>query len=94
MKILPKFVLPLLCVGAVVIVLSAGPASGQEALKEANELNQRVVKLYQAGKYAEALPLAHSALEFSEKALGSNHSEVGNALNNLALLYGRCAILS
>jgi CHAT domain-containing protein/tetratricopeptide (TPR) repeat protein len=87
MKILPKIFVLLLSAGAVVLALSAVPAFGQEALKEANELNQRVVKLYQAGKYAEALSLAHSALEFSEKALGSNHTEVGNALNNLAELY-------
>src|SRR5580658_3420397 len=53
----------------------------------ADELNQRVVELYQAGRYAEAIPLAQRALAIREKALGPNHPAVAQSLNILALLY-------
>ena len=51
-----------------------------------NELNQKVTKLYQAGKYAEAIPLARKALEIREQALGPTHPTVVESLNNLAEL--------
>jgi CHAT domain-containing protein len=70
------------------LVLGVGPAMGQEELKEANELNQQVEKLYQAGKYAEAIPLAQRILAIREKALGPEHPDVALSLSNLALLYG------
>jgi CHAT domain-containing protein/Tfp pilus assembly protein PilF len=63
------------------------PASAQEALKEANELNQQVMKLYQAGKYAEAIPLAQRMLAITEQILGPTHPAVAQSLNNLAMLY-------
>ena len=87
MKILPKVFVRLLSACAVAIVLSATPASSQEALKEADELNTRVIKLYQAGKYAEAIPLAQQALEIREKVLGPDHPKVAASINNLANLY-------
>ncbi|KOR31765.1 hypothetical protein TI05_11545 [Achromatium sp. WMS3] len=66
------------------------PANNQPqnlALQQAKELNSQVVKLYQQGKYAEAVPLAKQALAISEQALGTNHPDVANGLNNLAALY-------
>jgi hypothetical protein len=42
--------------------------------------------LYQAGKYAAALPLAQQSLALREKTLGPNHLDVATSLNNLALL--------
>jgi len=56
-------------------------------LQEAERLNQRVVELYQQGKYAEAIPLAEKALAIREKVLGAEHPDVATSLNNLALLY-------
>ena len=39
------------------------------------------------GYYTEAEPLYQRSLVILEKALGSDHSDVGQSLNNLALLY-------
>src|SRR5882672_11259327 len=62
----------------------AAPAT---SLDEAERLNQEGVSLYRAGRYNEALPLAKRILEIRENALGPDHPEVAQSLNNLALLY-------
>lgn len=67
-------------------VAVAGPASAQTAA-EADKLNAEVVRLYQAGKFAEAIPLAQRALRIREKALGPEHPDVGQSLSNLASVY-------
>ena len=54
---------------------------------DADRLNTEVIDLYQAGKYAEAIHLALQALAIRENVLGSEHSLVGQSLNNLAELY-------
>jgi len=54
------------------------------ALEEATRLNNEVVKLYAAGKYAEALQPAERAVELREKELGRDHTLVAGALLNLA----------
>ncbi|MEO1610402.1 MAG: tetratricopeptide repeat-containing protein, partial [Pseudomonadota bacterium] len=54
---------------------------------EIGTLNGQVVRLYQAGKYAEAIVVARKALELSEQKFGPDHPSVGTTLNNLALLY-------
>lgn len=69
---------------------ATGPAhglSGRRGAEEALELNRRGGDLYQAGRYAEALPLAQKALEIREKAFGPIHPDVAASLHNLALLY-------
>lgn len=70
---------------AVVIVVT-GPASAQTAA-EADKLNAEVIRLYRAGKYSEAIPLAQQTLELREKSLGPEHPDVATSLNNLAELY-------
>jgi tetratricopeptide (TPR) repeat protein len=65
---------------------SVAPETSPE-LEEAVRLNAEVVKLYSAGRYDEALPLARRVLELREKALGEEHILVGYALNNLASIY-------
>ena len=50
---------------------------------EAATLNQKVVEFYRA----EAIPFAQRSLAIREKALGPDHPEVAQSLNNLALLY-------
>lgn len=54
---------------------------------EADRLSLEVVKLFQAAKYDEALPLAKRALKLRETALGQNHPLVAESLTNLAELY-------
>jgi len=54
---------------------------------EAGKLSESVTKLYAAGNYKEALPLAERALALLEKARAEEDPLVGSALNNLAVLY-------
>jgi tetratricopeptide (TPR) repeat protein len=56
-------------------------------LAEAKRLNQQVIQLSNQGKYDRAIPLAKSALVIREKALGKDHPDVAQSLNNLAELY-------
>ncbi len=53
-------------------------------LKEAEQLSAQAVKLYQSGKFREALPLAERALILRESALGSDNELVAESLRNLA----------
>ncbi len=84
MRICPATTCSLFIAVLLMFCLSVNPASGQEALKEANELNQRAMKLQQAGKLAEAIPLARRALELREQALGPTHPDVATSLSGLA----------
>jgi tetratricopeptide (TPR) repeat protein len=68
------------------LVATASVSSAQN-LKEVQTLNKQVDELYDAGKYAEAIPLAQRALAIREKALGSDHPDLVETLNNLAYLY-------
>jgi CHAT domain-containing protein len=56
-------------------------------LQEATTLNQQVDRLIDEGKYDDALPLADRALAIHEKALGAEHPDTADSLNNLAGLY-------
>src|SRR6202521_4695264 len=69
----------------VIACWSTSPLLAQ--LVEAEALNKQVIELYRAGKYAEATPLAERALAIREKALGPDHPDVAQSLNNLAELY-------
>lgn len=72
------------------LLLAAHAAAQQSAAKstpglaEAARLNAEAVRLYAAGKYAEALTAAARVLELREKELGPSHPSVGSALVNLA----------
>jgi tetratricopeptide (TPR) repeat protein len=69
-------------------LLDMRTATGEEqALAQASQLNQQAFELYQAGRYAEAIPLAEQALAIREVALGPEHPSTATSLNNLALLY-------
>ena len=54
---------------------------------EADSLNRRVLELYQAGKYQQAMPIARQLLEICEKTLGPKHPDTATSLNDLAELY-------
>ena len=71
---------------ALLLVAAPQASSGQD-LKEAEELTAKVTQLHDAGKFAEALPLAQRALSLREQALGPNHADVASSLENLATLY-------
>jgi tetratricopeptide (TPR) repeat protein len=53
------------------------------------ELQKKANELQAVGKYAEAIPYAHRALEIEERRSGPNHPNVALLLNNLALLYDK-----
>ncbi|MFM7327028.1 MAG: tetratricopeptide repeat protein, partial [Nodosilinea sp.] len=67
--------------------MTIGQATTETRLEQANQLNQQVIELYQAGRYSEAVPLAERALAIREQALGPDHPDTATSLNNLALLY-------
>ncbi|MBO0756510.1 MAG: CHAT domain-containing protein, partial [Bradyrhizobiaceae bacterium] len=50
-------------------------------------LNQQIMRLYNAGKYAEATAIAERGVNLAERQFGSDHPSVGVALSNLAHLY-------
>ena len=65
----------------------AGANAEQEAaLKEANSLSARVLELYKAGKFDEALPIAENVLSIRERVLPANDRRVADALANVASL--------
>jgi len=73
-----------------VFFISFLPASSnaqQDQIREANSLNEQVIKLYQQGRYSDAIRLAEKARNIREKVLGPDHPDVATSLNNLATLY-------
>jgi len=56
-------------------------ADEQDDLAKASSLNKQVNKLYQAGKFNDAIPIAQEFLELSEKALGPDHADIAMAPN-------------
>jgi CHAT domain-containing protein/Tfp pilus assembly protein PilF len=52
-----------------------------------SSLDEQLTKLYEAGKFNEAIPIAKESLELSEETLGPNHHDTANALSTLAQLY-------
>jgi CHAT domain-containing protein/Tfp pilus assembly protein PilF len=69
-------------------VMDMGIATESDrALHEARKLNSEFSRLYQGGKYDEALPLGERILEIRERTLGSDHPDVARSVHNLALLY-------
>ncbi|MGD1904755.1 MAG: CHAT domain-containing protein [Leptolyngbyaceae cyanobacterium] len=58
-----------------------------DALNQVSALNQRVIDLYQSGRYDEAISLAEELLVILREQLGEDHLDVANSLNNLAELH-------
>ena len=67
--------------------LSVPHAALAQGLFEASDLNERAIKLGNAGRYSEAEPLYKQSLAIREKVLGPNHPDVAATLNGLAELY-------
>lgn len=71
---------------AVVLATVLTGVYGQDT-DDPERLNQEIVRLYQAGRYAEAVPMAEKLVRLNEKALGPEHPNTATNLNNLAELY-------
>ncbi|MBO0799221.1 MAG: tetratricopeptide repeat protein, partial [Blastocatellia bacterium] len=56
-------------------------------LQEARDLTNEFRKLYAAGKYDSAIPIAEHVLEIRKKAQGPNNPSVALYMSNLAILY-------
>lgn len=56
-------------------------------LQEADKLNESAVKLYNQGKFHEALPLAKRALEIRDKHLPRTDPRISSSLTNLGEIY-------
>lgn len=52
-----------------------------------NELNAKLVTLYQQGQYSEAAKIAEEALSVAEKTFGPDHPDVATVLGNMAQFY-------
>jgi tetratricopeptide (TPR) repeat protein len=50
-------------------------------------LAQQIARLYQEGKYREAIPIAERLLSINKRVLGPEHPDTATSLNNLAGLY-------
>jgi Tetratricopeptide repeat len=73
-----------------IALLAAVPTvSFGQSLKEADVLKNKVIELYNAGKYTQAISIAEKVLSIREKTLGPNHPNVASSLNTLANLYLR-----
>ncbi len=73
----------------IVVIISAFDSTAQinaqsQEAKEAEQLNAQVLKLYQAGKFSEALPLAERSAALHDRIFGSKNEQTAGALRNLA----------
>ena len=57
-------------------------------------LNKLGIVYWKQGKYSEAEGLHKRALAIRETALGANHPDVGQTLNNLALVYADLDVMT
>jgi len=73
------------------IVSGSGPLKAapqnQQQLAEAERLNSQVIKLYQEGKYREAIPIAQRVQGIWETQLGPLHPDVAFAYSNLGEMH-------
>lgn len=73
-------------IALVVSVVFVGPAAMAEE-PDPEKLNAEIIKLYKAGKFTKAIPIARQILEITESRFGPDHEKVGTSLYNLAELY-------
>jgi hypothetical protein len=70
-----------------VLLVGTGSTLLAQQADQASELEKRVIELYNAGRYSDAVPIAQRVLAIREKTLGRDHPDVALSLNNLAALY-------
>lgn len=71
------------------VALGAGRAHAEDDIAA---LKSQYEKLYEQGRYADAVPLATRALALTEAKFGSEHEKVAEALNDLGILYFKAGI--
>ncbi|MBM4284619.1 MAG: tetratricopeptide repeat protein [Deltaproteobacteria bacterium] len=76
----------LLAVQLVLSMLDKKKSKNRE-IDDLVEIDKKIIQLYDAGRYQEALPLCHQSLQMKEKALGADHPLVAASLINAALIY-------
>jgi WD40 repeat protein/tetratricopeptide (TPR) repeat protein len=69
------------------LIAQCGSAVGHERPPEFEEQYQRGLALYQAGKYAEAIPIAQQYIEAAAARYGEQHPWYASGLGYLAILY-------
>jgi CHAT domain-containing protein/tetratricopeptide (TPR) repeat protein len=70
-----------------VLAVFTGRLASAQTTAEVDKLDAEVLKLYQAGMYAETMRQAERALSLREAALGSEHPSVAASLYKLGILY-------
>ena len=80
-------ILTLLLLAALLFANNFNSSQESAELKEASTLTESVIKLFNQGKYDEALPLANRVLQIREKLLPRNDPQISSALNNLGEIY-------
>lgn len=65
-------------------IYSVNAQTSQE--DEATQLSSQVVKLFNEGKFKEAIPIAEKVVMLREKEFGEKHIKTGEALRNLGLV--------
>ncbi|HSK63027.1 MAG TPA: TonB family protein [Pyrinomonadaceae bacterium] len=79
--------LSLLFVATLLLVNSFQQSQEPAELQEARTLNESAVKLFNQGKYDEAMPLAKRALQIREKLLPRTDEQISSSLTNLGEIY-------
>src|SRR5260370_296754 len=62
-------------------------ADQRRQLREAEQLNRKVERLFREGKYPDAVEFARQALEIRKQVQGKQHPSHTTSLNNLAEIY-------
>jgi len=82
--------LNILFLANVLLLSFVQPLYSQEVeLKKAADLGEQGEKLFDQGRFTEALPIIEKAVSIYEKVLGPEHPDVATNLGNLALIYYR-----
>jgi tetratricopeptide (TPR) repeat protein len=69
--------------------VAALPTEAQAELAHVRKLDTEASRLHQRGNHAEGVPLLQRALEIRRRHLGPEHTEVANAMNDLAFFLWR-----
>src|SRR5262249_48878906 len=83
----PKFHRMVLVIALALVCAGNAAAQQKGELARATALDQEMHQLYGQGRYADAIPFAREVLAIRENALGPEHPDVAQSLNNLAELY-------
>ncbi len=91
MKIFVNIVRPLFSYGVkivlIMVLLLSFTLPGYSQGELWKELNDKANKLYQQGRYSEAVSVAKEALKIAEEIFGKDHPDVATVLKNMAGFY-------